>query len=271
MAGRMCLGVGRGVANEVILGELGWWSVQGRREFLRLVYWGKIVRESKEGDSLVSEVYKDGRRRVEQGELGGWCLETKLILKKIGLGYKWISEEVGEDREWRRLVKGMIHAEEERKWKRGMLEKPKLRRYLRIKGFLRKEWFLTENRWWVQRWVRLRAGVARLQVETGRYTGAMRCDRICTMCNSGVVEDEEHCLDECVAWKEHRRLLWEKMAGVDPMRVRTVGGWGVQERVDWMMKGGQGRMRIGMMKGVSRLLCVRERTGEEWRVSKKIS
>ena len=60
MAGRMCLGVGRAVANEVVSGELGWWSVEGRRRYLRLVYWAKVVRG---GDSIVRAVYKEGRER----------------------------------------------------------------------------------------------------------------------------------------------------------------------------------------------------------------
>ena len=36
-AGGMCLGVGRSVANEVVQGDLSWWTVQGMREYLRLV------------------------------------------------------------------------------------------------------------------------------------------------------------------------------------------------------------------------------------------
>ena len=40
MAGRMSIGVTK-VANEVVRGELGWWTMRGRREYLRIVYWGK--------------------------------------------------------------------------------------------------------------------------------------------------------------------------------------------------------------------------------------
>jgi hypothetical protein len=45
MDGRMCLGVGREVADEAVQGELGWWTMKGRRRLLRLVYWAKMVRE----------------------------------------------------------------------------------------------------------------------------------------------------------------------------------------------------------------------------------
>jgi hypothetical protein len=59
MAGRMCLGVGTTIPNTVVRGELGWWTIRARREYLRLVYWGKIVRGVKGG--LVRCVYDGGR------------------------------------------------------------------------------------------------------------------------------------------------------------------------------------------------------------------
>ena len=44
MVGRMCLGVNKNIPDVVVRGELGWWSVRARREYLRVVYWGKVVR-----------------------------------------------------------------------------------------------------------------------------------------------------------------------------------------------------------------------------------
>ena len=70
-AGRLALGVGRSVPEEVVRGDLGWVTVRGRREYLKLVYWGKVVREK--GEGMVGNVYREGRRRVEQENgAGGW-------------------------------------------------------------------------------------------------------------------------------------------------------------------------------------------------------
>lgn len=44
-AGRMILGVGDGVANEVVQGELGWWRVRGRLDMLRLRYFQKLAKD----------------------------------------------------------------------------------------------------------------------------------------------------------------------------------------------------------------------------------
>ena len=61
---------------------------------------------------------------------------------------------------------------------------------------MKKEWFLTESRVWVRRWVKLRGGVEKLEVEMGRYKGLLREERVCKWCGEGV-EDIRHLLDEC--------------------------------------------------------------------------
>ena len=52
------------MANEVVLGELGWWTMKGRRDFLRLNYWGKIV-GAMSHKRLVYQVYRESRSRYD--------------------------------------------------------------------------------------------------------------------------------------------------------------------------------------------------------------
>ena len=40
---RRILGCSSKTACEVLLGELGWWTMKGRRDMLRLRFWGKII------------------------------------------------------------------------------------------------------------------------------------------------------------------------------------------------------------------------------------
>ena len=56
LAGRLVLGVGKEMANEVVRGDLGWWTLRGRRDCLRLVFWGKLVRGK--ADGATARVYK---------------------------------------------------------------------------------------------------------------------------------------------------------------------------------------------------------------------
>ena len=64
--GKMILRCSEKMTNEVVLGELGWWEMKGRRDMLRLRFWGKI--ERMQNSRLVKVVYEESRRRDEQGE-----------------------------------------------------------------------------------------------------------------------------------------------------------------------------------------------------------
>ena len=60
--GKMILRCSSKMANEVVQGELGWWSLKGRRDMLRLKYWGKVVGM---GDNrLVRQIYNDSSTRM---------------------------------------------------------------------------------------------------------------------------------------------------------------------------------------------------------------
>ena len=55
--------------------------------------------------------------------------------------------------------------------------------------------------------LKLRGGTAAFQVETGRWQGVKREDRVCKECNSGEVEDVTHWFLRCSAWSSHRHPL----------------------------------------------------------------
>ena len=56
--------------------------------------------------------------------------------------------------------------------------------------------------------IKLRGGTAAFQMETGRWRGVARENRICKECGKGEVEDVEHVeLLMCETWKTHREPL----------------------------------------------------------------
>ena len=55
--------------------------------------------------------------------------------------------------------------------------------------------------------IKLRGGAVAFQIETGRWWGVAREERVCKQCRSGEVKDVEHCLLGCAAWKTHRGPL----------------------------------------------------------------
>ena len=58
---------------------------------------------------------------------------------------------------------------------------------------------------------KLRGGTAELRIETGRWRGLERQERICKCCESGEVEDVEHLVMRCAHVKEERGKLMELM------------------------------------------------------------
>ena len=55
--------------------------------------------------------------------------------------------------------------------------------------------------------LKLRGGTAAFQVETGRWQGVKREDRVCKECGSGEVEGVTHWLLRCPAWSSLRQPL----------------------------------------------------------------
>jgi hypothetical protein len=84
--GRMILGCGGSkLSNEVVQGELGLWSLRGRRWRKRLMFWMCI--ETGRVPEIVEDVYEV--MRWYSGWSGKWCEETKRILVDLGLGEAW--------------------------------------------------------------------------------------------------------------------------------------------------------------------------------------
>jgi hypothetical protein len=247
-------------------------SVQARREILRLRYWGKVVKEG-EGNpgSLVFAVYKEGRARVVEGRAKAkseWCVETKRLLKEVGLEEYWESESVGTQSDWAFLVKRMVFRREEARWRESIwrggqkgLALTTLERYARIKRTLRSEWFLNRSRVWVSRWVRMRGGVQELEVTRGRRMSPQvpREDRVCRQCHHEVVEDEEHFWLHCPRWAEQREEMWGDMFEVDDMATGGALRMSDKARLDWLMQGGSRRVKEVVLRGMVKWMHARKR------------
>ena len=63
-----------------------------------------------------------------------------------------------------------------------------------------------------RRLVKLRGGTAELEVETGRWRGVRREERICKNCRGGEVEDVRHLVMRCTYVEEEREKLEELMS-----------------------------------------------------------
>ena len=57
----------------------------------------------------------------------------------------------------------------------------------------------------------LRYGILQLELETGRYKGNERAQRLCRICNNGSVEDQYHFILNCPAYNIRRGIFIEKV------------------------------------------------------------
>jgi hypothetical protein len=220
--GRRILGVAGKTPNELVRGELGWWTMKGRRDRLRLMYFGRLVRMKEE--RVTKRVYRVSRNRyiessVERGggrknkrTVDNWSRYTHRLLADLGLEEKWEKEEVGTEGEWRRDVEAAIQAREQREWWRVMTTKKKLTTYRRHKRTLEREDYLDvgEDVRGRQILTRLRGGCAGLMVEMGRRCGEGAVGRFCPLCDR-MQEDERHFVMNCPALEEQRTMWYGRL------------------------------------------------------------
>jgi hypothetical protein len=108
-------------------------------------------------------------------------------------------------------------------------------------------------------YVEMRGGVAKVRVETGRWQGLAREERVCKFCDSGEVENVGHMLARCGKWKSIReevREWWEER------------GLEEEEGVDWTLKGmgvvGRGKTQMTkLMKTLRKWMKTRIEAEEE--------
>jgi hypothetical protein len=202
------------MANEVVLGELGWWTMKGRRDLLRLKYWGRIVGMA--DSRLVKQVYVESRKRQEGGKQSKWCADTKALLEGLGMEGAWARRNWTEEEQkgWNSAVWKAINSKEEQEWKERTMKKPKLRTYRLLKKELCFEAYLTdEDRKARAVMTRLRGGTNELRIEIGRYPITTRDRRLevherqCLLCMSGEVEDEKHFVLDCVIYEDLRAKM----------------------------------------------------------------
>lgn len=73
--GKRILRCGDKMPNEVVLGDLGLWTLKGRRDMLRLRYYGKLVRMSE--SRWTKRLYNVSRANHQSGKpIRSWCKYT---------------------------------------------------------------------------------------------------------------------------------------------------------------------------------------------------
>lgn len=186
-------------------------------------------------------------------------MRTRALLRRIGLGAVWDAEDVGTERQWKPMVRKMLHLDEESSWRTSMAGKSSLLLYSEVKEGLQREWFLMNHRAWVSRMVRMRMGAGVLEAHRGRFSRVSRHNRVCRWCGEGCVEDAVLFLDSCPRWEARRSSLWEDVVVADSgAKVRMMAS-SCRERAVWLLRGGDVNLRSVVLKALGAWYGERER------------
>jgi hypothetical protein len=226
--GKRILRVGDKTPNEVVYGELGWWTLRGRRMLLRLKFWWKLIHMSK--TRMVRRMYEFSREvcnananKLKKDRVKNWCTYTKQILAELDLVDIWDDEDVGEMSDWEARIREAIQAKEQETWWAGVEKNKVLVTYAKIKKTLEREEYLAGNEDAYGRvgLTRLRAGNNCLRINTDRWNapGTPRDDRVCDQCFfsnnfAWLMEDEAHFMQDCPSYADERTQMRKRRSDI---------------------------------------------------------
>jgi hypothetical protein len=216
-AGRRVLGCSSRLSDEAVRGELGWLSVRGRSDELRLRFLGRLMRMS--ASRAVKQFLLVRTQDLEDG-LGcgkGWCAKVAQLVERYQLQQECAAGAKMKAAEWNAAVREAVEAKEEEEWRAAVEASAGLEFYSRLKERLELEKYVdggVRARKGAVLRTNLRGGCSELQVQVGKYEGTAREERLCRVCGSGeMVEDEGHFLLYCPALREPRAAMWTRIRG----------------------------------------------------------
>ena len=221
-AGRRILRCASNASLPAIRGELGLWTLRGRRDLKKLMYFAHIL--SLPDDRLVKQAYYLSKKRKDLKS--NWCGRIKQILAKYDLSYLWYDNNLifnldGNQNNhsqnlknhksfWKSFFYKKVLVVEEKKWWEEVKSKDKLRTYILFKNpRLRLEKYLLTPGYYYSRSLvsDIRIGTNKLQIDMGRREGLEPHLRLCKQCTMNQTEDEVHFLVRC----PHYNLLRNKL------------------------------------------------------------
>ena len=201
---RYFLGVHRFAPIDVLVGDSGWLSCQSRHKLAMLRLWNRLVAlpESR----LTNHIFHWDL--TYKNRPGSWSDVICKLFSDNGLDFYFENVQICE----LESVYVILKANECESWNNRRYTKPKLRYYNMYKSDLEQECYLNLNipKYHRSLFAQFRAGILPLAVEVGRYRSLPLSERVCTLCQLQLVEDEYHILCVCGSYDEFRTTLYNK-------------------------------------------------------------
>ena len=81
----------------------------------------------------------------------------------------------------------------------------------------------------------LRLGILPIHLETGRYTGKPVNERICQICNTNEIDDENHFLFKCTYYNDERELFLNDL-NFSNLEFQDFAHQHISEKLDFLFK-----------------------------------
>ena len=190
------LGVKKGTCNEFVYSELGRFPRQVTRKLRIFKYWIKLRNTT---HCILRGIYEEMSQYNDN-----WLINIRQELYSLGLNYIWNLSYVDDSiyviikqrmldnfkqlcySKTKTTPKGLLYQH--------LLNEFKLQTYLRLPMEMR----------YIKEICKIRICAHKLNIESGRYRNIERSERICTLCNANVIEDEYHFIIECPQYKDLR-------------------------------------------------------------------
>ena len=207
---RYYLGVHSFTPIPALHGEMGWLSCKYRTQLNMLRFWNRLVKMP--SHRLTKHIFLtefNSRQRYKN-----WSGEMRNIFQTMNL----MNVYVGGTTCNLEICKSLLIKLNEDEWRSILPTKPKLRQYISFKNMYKLEPYVknVRNKYERSLIAKLRCGILQLNVELGRFGQIQLQDRLCTICNLHLIEDEIHFICSCPVYDTERAHFYNQMSNIDP-------------------------------------------------------
>ena len=185
------LGVKQQTPNACIYGELGRYPLSVIAKERSIKFWTKIM---KSDSSPIQNIYFD---LCNHYNLRSWATRIHSVIDH--LGYTTVLQDYNVNINYFPMLKQRLRDQYLQDWSTNIRASPKLEHYCKFKDTFCFEDYLSklQSNELRRNFTSLRLGSHKLEIESGRFQNIPRENRLCKLCQQGVVESEFHFLLCC--------------------------------------------------------------------------
>ena len=216
------LGVKKTTQNDFVYGELERVPMSIERYIRVLNYWLKIVTGEK--SALVSAVYQEGLRTIDDSCKYSWCRSVRTMLFQFGFGDAWYNQGVGNVDVFCKCFRQRVYDIYKQGWTGRLCDSTRADFYRIYKDNFSFSAYLDIVDVKAHRiaLTRLIVSSHSLRIESGRWERPVipRNNRLCTQCHK--LDDEYHLLLECTLLQDLRNRLIPKYYWYRPSMIKCL-------------------------------------------------